>query len=185
MDAAAPGDLILVDRGIYREEVTVTTPSLVIRGVDRNEVVIDGQFVRGNGFLVLSDGVAIENMTSRNNLTNGFFWTGVTGFRGSYLTAYNNGTYGVYAFDSSDGLFEHSYASASPDSGFYVGQCQPCRTVLTHLTAERNALGYSGTNAGGELYIASLLPLGSPTLTAASVTITGGTGRVGDWAAHP
>jgi plastocyanin len=155
VDAAAPGDLILVDRGVYREEVTVTTPSLVIRGVDRNDVVVDGEFVRGNGFLVLADGVAIENMTSRNNVTNGFFWTGVTGFRGSYLTAYNNGTYGVYAFDSSDGLFEHSYASASPDSGFYVGQCQPCRTVLTHLTAERNALGYSGTNAGGELYIAS------------------------------
>ncbi len=155
VDAAAPGDLILVDRGVYREEVTVTTPSLVIRGVDRNEVVIDGEFVRGNGVLVLADAVAVENMTARNALTNGFFWTGVTGFRASYLTAYNNGRYGIYAFDSSDGLFEHSYASASPDSGFYVGQCQPCRTVLRNLVAEHNALGYSGTNAGGELYIAS------------------------------
>ncbi len=155
VDGAAPGDLVLVDRGVYREEVTVTTPSLVIRGVDRNEVIIDGEFVRGNGVLVLADAVAIENMTARNALTNGFFWTGVTGFRASYLTAYNNGTYGIYAFDSSDGLFEHSYASASPDSGFYVGQCQPCRTVLRHLVAERNALGYSGTNAGGDLYIAS------------------------------
>lgn len=155
VDAAAPGDLVLVDRGIYREEVLVTTPSLVIRGVDRNDVVIDGEFVRGNGILVLADAVAVENMTARNHLTNGFFWTGVTGFRGSYLTAYNNGRYGIYAFDSSDGLFEHSYASASPDSGFYVGQCQPCRTVLTNLVSEHNALGYSGTNAGGELYIAS------------------------------
>jgi plastocyanin len=155
VDAAAPGDLILIDRGVYREEVTVTTPSLVIRGVDRNEVVIDGEFVRGNGILVLADAVAVENLTTRNALSNGVFWTGVTGFRGSYLTAYNNGTYGIYAFDSSDGLLEHSYASASPDSGFYVGQCQPCRTVLRNLVAERNALGYSGTNAGGELYIAS------------------------------
>jgi plastocyanin len=153
VDAAEPGDLVLIDRGVYREEVTVTTPSLVIRGVDRNEVVIDGEFVRGNGVMALADGVAVENLTARNHLLNGFFWTGVRGFRGSWLSAINNMDYGIYAFDSQDGLFEHSYASGSPDSGFYIGQCQPCRTVLTDLVSENNALGYSGTNSGGELYI--------------------------------
>ncbi|MCP5057661.1 MAG: plastocyanin [bacterium] len=155
VDAASPGDLVLVDRGIYREEVLVTTPSLVIRGVDRNEVIVDGEFLRGNGVLVLADGVAIENMTARNAVQNGFFWTGITGYRASYLTAYNNGLYGVYAFDSTDGLFEHSWASGSPDSGFYVGQCQPCKMVIRHVISENNALGYSGTNSGGDLYIVS------------------------------
>ncbi|MBW2392717.1 MAG: hypothetical protein JRG95_00480 [Deltaproteobacteria bacterium] len=135
VDAASPGDLVLVGKGIYREEVLVTTPSLVIRGVDRNEVIIDGEFLRGNGVLVLADGVAVENMTARNAVQNGFFWTGITGYRASYLTAYNNGLYGVYAFDSTDGLFEHSWASGSPDSGFYVGQCQPCRMVIRHATS--------------------------------------------------
>ena len=153
VDAAEPGDLVLIDRGVYREAVTVTTPSLVLRGVDRSEVVIDGEFVRGNGVMVLADGVAVENMSARNHLLNGFFWTSVRGFRGSFLTAINNMDYGIYAFDSQDGLLEHSYASGSPDSGFYIGQCQPCRTVLTDLVAENNALGYSGTNSGGELYI--------------------------------
>ena len=155
VDAAGPGDLVLVDRGVYREEVLVTTPSLVIRGVDRNAVVIDGEFVRGNGVIVLADGVAVENLTARHALLNGFFWTGVTGYRASYLTAYNNGDYGIYAFDSSDGLFEHSWASGSPDSGFYVGQCDPCRMLIRHVVSENNALGYSGTNAGGDLYIVS------------------------------
>ncbi len=153
VDAASPGDLVLIDRGVYREEVRVTTPSLVVRGVDRNEVVLDGGLLFGNGVLVLADGVAVENLTVRNYLLNGVYWTGVTGYRGSYLTAYNNGDYGLYAFDSTDGVMEDSYASGHPDAGFYVGQCHPCRAVLRRLLAENNGLGYSGTNAGGELYL--------------------------------
>jgi len=155
VDAADPGDLVLVDRGVYREEVTVTTPSLTIRGVDRNETIVDGESVRGNGIAVLADGVAIENLTARNAVLNGFYWTGVTGFRGSWLTAYNNGDYGIYAFDARDGLLEHSYASGSPDSGFYIGECYPCRVVIQDVIAEHNAIGYSGTNSGGELYVVS------------------------------
>ncbi len=155
VDAAVPGDLILVDSGVYREEVQVTTPSLVIRGVDRNAVIVDGEFIRPNGFNVLADGVAIENLTARNHTFNGVFWTGVTGYRGRYLTAYNNGDYGIYAFDSQDGLIEDSYASGSPDAGFYIGQCDPCRAVVRRVIAEHNALGYSGTNSSGDLHILS------------------------------
>ncbi len=32
VDAADPGDLVLIDRGVYLEEVEVTTPGLTIRG---------------------------------------------------------------------------------------------------------------------------------------------------------
>jgi plastocyanin len=155
VDAADPGDLVLVEPGIYKEEVTVTTPSLVIRGTDRNTVIIDGEFVRGNGVQVMADAVAIENMTARNARLNGFYWSNLNGFRGSWLTAYNNGDYGIYAFGASDGVFEDSYASGSPDSGFYVGQCYPCRIVIRRVIAERNALGYSGTNSGGDMYVVS------------------------------
>ncbi len=155
VDAADPGDLVLVEKGVYKEEVKVTTPSLVIRGVDRNETIIDGEFVRGNGIMVLADAVAVENMTARNSLLNGFFWTGVTGFRASFLTAYNNGDYGIYAFGATDGIFENSYASGSPDSGFYVGQCYPCNAVIRNVIAENNGLGFSGTNAGGNFYVVS------------------------------
>jgi hypothetical protein len=154
VDAAAPGDLVLIQRGTYREEVQVTTPGVTLRGVDRNEVVIDGEFQRPNGVSVLfADGVAVENMTAINNTSNGFFWSGVRGYRGSYLTAVNNAVYGIYAFDSSDGLFEHSYASGSPDAGFYIGQCDPCQATITDSISEWNGLGYSGTNASSELYI--------------------------------
>ncbi len=154
VDAADPGDLVLVDRGVYRETVKVNTPGITIRGVDRNEVVIDGEFERFNGIEVLfTDGVAIENLTAMNHTLNGFFWSGVRGYRGSYLTAINNGDYGVYAFDSGDGVFEHSYGTGSPDAAFYIGQCNPCDAVLTDSVGEFSGLGYSGSNASGELYI--------------------------------
>lgn len=154
MDAANPGDLVLIDRGVYREEVEVTTPGLTLRGIDRNEVIIDGELQRANGIEVFfADGVAVENLTVRNATGNGVFWTGVRGFRGSYLTALNNADYGIYAFDSSDGLLEFSYAFGSPDAGFYIGQCDPCQSTITDSISEWNGLGFSGTNASTDLFI--------------------------------
>ena len=153
VSAAAPGDLVLVGPGVYEEAVDVETEDLTIRGLDRNEVVLDGDFTLENGMRVLADGVAIENMTAQNFTTNGFFWTGVTGYRGSYLNAIRNGDYGVYAFDAVKGQFDHIYAAGSPDAGIYVGQCYPCDAVVTDVISEHNGLGYSGTNAGGNLVI--------------------------------
>jgi hypothetical protein len=77
----------------------------------------------------------------------------VLGYRGSYLTAYRNGDYGIYAYDSQYGQFDHSYASGSPDSGFYIGQCNPCHAVITDIVSEYNQLGYSGSNASGDLFL--------------------------------
>ncbi len=153
VDAAAPGDLVLIAPGTYEEAVDVETENLTIRGLDRNEVILDGGFELENGIRVLADGVAIENMTARNYTTNGFFWTGVTGYRGSYLTAVRNGDYGVYAFDANKGQLEHIYSSGSPDAGVYIGQCYPCDAVIDDVLSEYNGLGYSGTNSGGNLLI--------------------------------
>lgn len=157
VDAAEPGDLVLVGPGTYREQVNVATEQLVIRGTDREAVVIDGEFEREMGILVTTDGVAVENMTVRDVTSNGFYWDGVTGFRGSYLTATNASVYGIYAFDSVDGVFEHSYASGSADGGYYIGQCQDCRTILNQVTAEWNGFGFSGTNASNSLYLVDSL----------------------------
>lgn len=150
--AAKPGDLVLIAAGTYREMVEVETPGLIIRGEDRNRVVIDASG-QEHAIEVYADGVAVENLTVRDAMVNGVYWTGVRGYRASYVTAIDNGDYGIYAFDSSDGLFEHSYASGSPDSGFYIGQCDPCQAVISDVVSEWNGLGYSGTNASGDLYI--------------------------------
>lgn len=154
VDAAKPQDLVLVAKGRYHEAVKVTTNNIVIRGEDRNETVLDGNFELDNGFLVSgANGVAIENMTAMDYKVNGFFWTGVQGYRGSYLSAARNGDYGIYAFDSRYGQFDHSYGSGNADAGFYIGQCSPCDALITDSFAELNGLGYSGTNSGGNLRI--------------------------------
>jgi hypothetical protein len=154
VDAAVEGDLILIAPGTYNEAVQVTTNNIIIRGLDRNTVILDGNFELDNGIRVVgANGVALENMTAMNYTKNGFFWTGVTGYRGDYLTAWRNGDYGVYVFDSVGGVIDNSYGAGSPDAGVYVGQCYPCDSLINHFTAEFNGLGYSGTNSGGNMVI--------------------------------
>jgi hypothetical protein len=176
VDAARPGDLILIAPGTYHESVEVTTERIVLRGTDRNQVILDGQHSLDNGIAVAANGVAVENLTITGYRQNGLLFSGayaaeergaypgygqdygagdlvIDGYRASYVTAYNNGTYGLYAFAARNGIFEHSYASGHPDSGFYVGQCRPCNVVLRNLVAERNAIGYYGTNASGDVWV--------------------------------
>ena len=160
MNAAVPGDLISIGPsnnpdGTYHESVRVKTPNITIRGRDRNKVILDGQYNLDDGFEVLADNVVIENMTARHFEGNGFYWTGVKGYRGSYLTAYNNGDYGIYSYSATDGQFDNSLAAGHPDSGFYIGACHPCNALITNVISEDNALGFSGTNAGGNLVISN------------------------------
>jgi hypothetical protein len=160
VNAAVPGDMVSIGPntnpdGAYHESVRVKTPNITIRGRDRNTVILDGQYKLDDGFEVLADNVVIENMTARHFVGNGFYWTGVTGYRGSYLTAYANGDYGIYSYSATNGQFDHSLAAGHPDSGFYIGACHPCNALITNVISEDNALGFSGTNAGGNLVISN------------------------------
>lgn len=153
VNAASEGDLIIVSPGTYKETVLVTTPGLRIRGTDRNAVVMDGQSLREIGIEVEADRVVVENMTIHNYKNHGLRFYGQTGYWARYVTAYNNGLYGIFAFGSRCGQIDHSYTSGNADSGFYIGQCFPCDAVIHDVIAEGNAIGYSGTNAGGNLLI--------------------------------
>ena len=206
VDAAKPGDWILVGPGDYQEHgirgadepagVLIETPRLHLRGMNRNKVIVDGT-KRGsptcsrrasaqkktkdgrNGIEVFkASGVYIENLTVCNYLTgpnggegNEIWWNGGDGsgkigmgsWWGNYITAtstYSNGVdtpfadYGVFVSNSrGPGVVNHSYASGMGDAGYYVGACPNCHALITHAHAQFNALGFSGTNAGGHLVI--------------------------------
>jgi Right handed beta helix region len=155
VDAAAAGDTILVDRGTYPGGVVVPAgkPRLTIRGVDRNAVVLDGAGRRDDAIDVHADGVTLQNLSAHDFLKNAFYWDGVTGFTGSYLTVWNVLGYGIYSEDSTGGLIERDYVSGAADAAYYVGECNPCNSTIRHVVARLSAVGYSGTNASGGLVI--------------------------------
>jgi hypothetical protein len=164
IDLAKPGDMVLVDAGVYEESVVIRTPQVTLRGVDRNTVILDGGDELENGVTASADGVSVENLTARRYAVNGVVFTKkyeddadkqspeeivVKNYRASFITAYNNGLYGIYAFYARGGVIEHSYVSGHPDGGIYIGQCKPCDVTVNDVIGERNAQGFLGTNASG------------------------------------
>jgi hypothetical protein len=179
VDATKRGAWVLIEPGVYAEEVKVTRPhnGIFIRGMDRNGVIVDGEskIVPGgrNGIEVYkANNVWIENLTVRNferETTDGsggneIWWNGgaesekigAHGWWGRYLTAYDtglNGGYGIFTNNMTEGEWENIYASGFNDSGIYLGACAECKARIDKATMEFNALGYSGSNSGGNLII--------------------------------
>jgi hypothetical protein len=174
------GDWVLVEPGLYHEEVTVTGAhsGIHIRGMNRNTVILDGQHEPkpegSNGIYIFkANNVSVENLTARNydraepdgSNGNEIWWMGANeneekegahGWYGKYLTAYDdglNGGYGIFAQHEKEGSWENIYASGFNDSGIYIGACWECKAHVSKATMEYNAVGYSGSNSGGQLVI--------------------------------
>src|SRR3954452_21426852 len=115
VNAARPGDWILIAPGDYKEAVLIRKDGLHLRGMSRTGVIVDGtksgpacsskpkdqnfkRGARGNGIEVFkADGVYIENLTVCNFLGEGnqIWWNGgdgsgkigMTSWYGSFLSA--------------------------------------------------------------------------------------------------
>jgi len=175
------GAWVLIEPGVYEEEVKVTKEhsGIWIRGMNRNTVVLNGEHITpnpttgANGIeIIKASNVSVENLTvanfNRPELNgpggNEIWWNGGAdskkigshGWWGRYLTAYDtglNGGYGIFTNNEIEGGWENIYASGFNDSGIYLGACKECQADITNATMENNALGYSGSNSGGSLWI--------------------------------
>ncbi len=151
IERARPGDSIVLAAGTYAGGIVVPPEKhdITIRGVDRNEVVLDGADRRKNGIVVHADGVSILNLSAHNFRQNALYWEGADRFRASYVTVWNVGEYGIYIEDGAHGVVENAYVSGAARAAYYVGECKPCDASVTRVVARLSAIGYSGTNATG------------------------------------
>lgn len=174
----SPGGIIEIAAGSYAEQLLIETPDVTVRGESRNETIIDGGGIRPFGIVAVADGVRVENLTVTGATFYGVLFTGLHDENGpsaptvdgytqwdpadfpplerflvDHVTAYNNGLYGIYAFNSRHGEIRDSYASGSADSGIYIGQCTDCDILVTGNIAERNAAGFENSNASDSVII--------------------------------
>lgn len=151
VNRAQPGTTIVIRPGVYKTKVVVQDKrDLVIRGVDRFRTILHGQDKRHTGITVdASRNITVKNLTVRNYLGNGVFFNDTTRYTVNRVDAIKGRTYGIYAFDSYDGVIKNSFAWGSGDGGFYIGQCLNCSGLIENVVAKYNYLGYTGTNATG------------------------------------
>lgn len=150
VDEASPGTTILIKPGVYKQKVIVKTDNLIIKGLDRFRTILHGQDKRSNGFIV--DGarnVRIKNLTVRNFSENGIFYNNSKHYLVARVDSIKNRHYGIYAFDSYNGIIKDSFGWGSGDSSFYIGECMGCGALLDNIYSAWNSIGYSGTNATG------------------------------------
>src|SRR5579884_3054545 len=84
------------------------------------------------------------------NATSTFFDTSVSQDQAETTAA----EYGIFSSNWSGGTWSHTYASNFNDSGYYIGACgQVCNQTVNDAWAEYSALGYSGSNSGGQLVV--------------------------------
>jgi hypothetical protein len=155
LEVARAGDVILLAPGKYEGDLSIPTDvsGVTIRGADRNRVVFEGDDLSEEGIEIYGDNVTIENLTVHGFRGNGVYWESVDGFAARYVTVYNVGLYGIYALDSRNGVFEHSFVSGAADAAYYIGQCDPCNVTISDVIAHLSAVGYSGTNASGKMIV--------------------------------
>ncbi|HVF52877.1 MAG TPA: NosD domain-containing protein [Actinomycetota bacterium] len=155
IDVSEPGDIILVDKGTYPGglEVGSEHSGITIRGVDRNEVVLDGGDDTETAIEVTADDVAIENLTAHNFTGTAFKWDGVDGLVARYLTAYRVGGFGIHIHQSRKALVEEAYVSGAGRAAFGLEGCDPCDVEFNRLTARYAETGLLVLDARGQISV--------------------------------
>ena len=161
VDAASPGDTIMVRAGTYRESVKIQTDGLTLQAKGRVTLKPlkygDGQcYLPGHvaGFCVVpvdfDASVGTYTRRVRDVAITGFrivgFDDGVFGFgtenlNVSHVVAIDNQDYGVASFDGIGTRFTRNATSGSRDAGIYVGDSVDANAAVANNRSWNNALG--------------------------------------------
>ena len=160
VDAASPGDTVLVLAGEYYESVTIHTNGLTLKA--QGEVTLEPSHYGSSACYFPNHDVGIcvtpasqgsgtyvrrvRDVTITGFRVVDFAGTGVFGFHTENLTvshvvAIDNAAYGVASFDGIDTTFTRNSVSGSHDAGIYIGDSLEANAVVSHNRAWGNALG--------------------------------------------
>jgi parallel beta-helix repeat protein len=160
VDAANPGDTIVVPPGVYYETVLVAKDNLTIRGstaaildatgFDDGIRVGTGRFSRDSTGALICPPLEVHNftldgLTIRNAGENGIFLIGVEGFHLTQSRYLNNGEYGPFPVCSRAGLIAFNVASGHNDAAIYVGDDD--NVIVRHNRVTRSVIGIEIENS--------------------------------------
>ena len=162
VDAAEPGDTVLVRPGTYRESVAISTPGLTLRGMDHGVVIRPSAKRAANSCAADGNGICVEGTTKRrvegvtldSLKVTGFAKNGVYSARTDRLTVRNvtttkNGVWGIAQESSVRGEFRWNTARDNGDAGLFLantvtaenGAADSRGTVVAHNRLEGNRIG--------------------------------------------
>ncbi|MEU9759161.1 right-handed parallel beta-helix repeat-containing protein [Streptomyces sp. NPDC047985] len=166
VDAARPGDTVVVQPGTYRETVLITKPGLTLRGSGERTVIrpaagkppaTDACTKAGSGICVLGrsgatvDGVTIDSLSVSGFPKNGVWasWTDRLSVR--RVLSEQNGVWGIAQERSTRGRFTGNTARANGDAGIFVantvteegGATDTRGTELQGNTLRDNRIGFT------------------------------------------
>jgi len=154
IDAAGPGDTIVVPPGRYHESVRIAKSGITVRGsrgsiLDASGFAVGIRAAAGPGGPgcpppTLRD-ITIDGLRIENAGFTGVLLRGVDGFTvkdGAYAT---NEEYAIFPICSRNGLIEGNHVDGSDDAAIYVGNSH--QVVIKHNHARNSTVGIEIENS--------------------------------------
>jgi parallel beta-helix repeat protein len=139
VDAAAPGDVIGIEAGLYKEAIVVNKPKITLIGSGKVIIANPGDAEDGIRVTADGDGFRLYHVTLQDFKENGVFMIRADDYVLSHVTTINCGEYGLFPLASNRGLIEFCVASGHTDTGIYIGQCED--TKMRFNKAFENVIG--------------------------------------------
>ncbi|MFB7590843.1 nitrous oxide reductase family maturation protein NosD [Streptomyces sp. NPDC056169] len=163
VDAAKPGDTVVLSPGTYRESVRITTPNLTLRGSTVFSTVLvpgtaaadDTCAKAGHGVCVTGtadrpvEGVTVRSLTLQGFTKNGLWASRTDRLKIQRVTAEKNGNWGIALERSVRSVLTHNVARDNADAGLFVsnttdteaGAVDARGTVISHNRLSGNRIG--------------------------------------------